>query len=216
MSCSGEIVDRDDQLIQIKNNRETPITNIVFMGMGEPFLNYQEVIKSANIIHDPNGMNLGRKKITISTSGILPKIKKFISDQEPYKLALSLNATTDDVRDRIIPINKKWNIQMLLNEIKKIPINKKNMVMLEYVLLENINDSIEDAERLSSIANKLHCKVNVIPFNEIGNQYKRPSEDTINKFLRVLYANQKNYQTLVRWSKGIDIDAACGQLSTKN
>ncbi len=212
LSC-GEIL---DQIVQIKKYRKEAITNIVYMGMGEPFLNYNEVIKSADIIHDPHGMNLGRKKITISTSGIVPKIKQFISECQPYKLAISLNATTDDVRTKIIPINKKWDIKMILNEIKKMPTNNKNMIMLEYVLLNGVNDTIEDATRLSNIANDLHCKVNVIPFNEIGNEYKRPDEDTINQFLKVLYQNQKNYQTLVRWSKGVDIDAACGQLSTKN
>ena len=208
---SGEIL---DQVIEINKIREKAITNIVYMGMGEPFLNYNEVMKSADIIHDHNGMNLGRGRITISTSGILPKIKKFIDEKRGYKLAISLNATDDDTRTKIIPINKKWNIQMLMDALEKYPVDKKNMVMLEYVLLKGINDSKKDAEKLASYANHLRCKVNVIPFNDIGNEYKRPDEDVINEFIGVLHKNQKHYQTLVRWSKGVDIDAACGQLST--
>jgi 23S rRNA (adenine2503-C2)-methyltransferase len=208
---SGEIL---DQAIEISKLRDRAITNIVYMGMGEPFLNYNEVMKSADIIHDHNGMNLGRNRITISTSGILPKIKQFIDEKRGYKLAISLNATDDGTRTKIIPINKKWNIQMLMDELEKYPADKKNMVMLEYVLLKGINDSIKDAEKLASYANRLKCKVNVIPFNDIGNEYKRPDEDVINRFIDILHKNQKHYQTLVRWSQGLDIDAACGQLST--
>ena len=116
---SGEIL---DQVIEINKLREKAITNIVYMGMGEPFLNYNEVMKSADIIHDHNGMNLGRGRITISTSGILPKIKKFIDEERGYKLAISLNATDDDTRTKIIPINKKWNIQMLMDALEKYPV----------------------------------------------------------------------------------------------
>lgn len=186
------------------------------MGMGEPFLNYNEVIKSAGILHDPHGMNLGRNRITISTSGILPKIKQFIEEKQPYKLAISLNAADDETRTRIMPINKKWNIEMLMHELEKYPVDKKNKIMLEYVLLKGVNDTKSDAEILASYGNKLRCKINVIPFNDIGNKFARPDDATINRFIETLYENQIHYQTLVRWSKGNDIDAACGQLSAKN
>jgi len=212
LSC-GEII---DQIIEITKIREKPITNVVYMGMGEPFLNYREVIKSADILHDPHGMNLGRNRITISTSGILPKIKQYIGESQPYKLAISLNATNDATRTDIIPINKKWSIDMIMKELEKYPSDKKNMIMLEYVLLRGVNDGISDAETLASYANKLRCKVNIIPFNDIGNNFSRPDDQTINRFIEVLYENQKHYQTLVRWSKGVDIDAACGQLSTNH
>jgi len=210
LTC-GEII---DQIIQVTKLREKPITNIVYMGMGEPFLNYNEVIKSAEILHNHNGMNLGKNRITISTSGIIPKIKQFINEKHGYKLAISLNATDDKTRTQIIPINKKWNIKMLIDELEKYPVDKKNMIMLEYVLLKGINDSKKDAEKLSYYGNHLKCKVNIIPFNDIGNQYKRPDDKVIKQFIDILHKNQKYYQTLVRWSKGIDIDAACGQLST--
>ena len=211
LTC-GEII---DQIIHISNLRDEAITNIVYMGMGEPFLNYNEVMKSADILHDHNGMNLGRNRITISTSGILPKIKQFIDEKRGYKLAISLNATDDKTRTKIIPINKKWNINMIIDELEKYPTDKKNMIMLEYVLLKGINDSKKDAEKLSYYGNLLKCKINVIPFNDIGNEYKRPNAEIINQFIEILHKNQKHYQTLIRWSKGIDIDAACGQLSTK-
>ena len=105
---------------------------------------------------------------------------------------------------------------MIVKELDKYPADKKNMIMLEYVLLKGVNDSINDAEILASYANRLRCKVNVIPFNDIGNEFSRPDDQTINRFIDVLHKNQKHYQTLVRWSKGVDIDAACGQLSTKH
>ena len=211
LSC-GEII---DQIIEITQLRDEPITNIVYMGMGEPFLNYNEVMKSAEILHNHDGMNLGKNRITISTSGILPKIKKYIDEKQPYKLAISLNAIDNATRDQIIPINKKWNIEMIIKELERYPSDKKNMIMLEYVLLKDINDSITDAEKLSLYGNQLRCKINVIPFNNIDNEFSRPNEETINRFISTLHANQKYYQTLVRWSKGIDIDAACGQLSTR-
>ena len=211
LSC-GEII---DQIIEIKALRNEPIMNIVYMGMGEPFLNYNQVIKSAAILHSHDGMNLGKNRITISTSGILPKIKQYINEKQPYKLAISLNAVDNKTREKIMPITTKWNIEMLMDELERYPSDKKNMIMLEYVLLQNINDSKEDAQKLANYGNRLKCKVNVIPFNEIGNTFSRPKEHIINDFISILHKNQKHYQTLVRWSKGTDIDAACGQLSTE-
>ena len=161
-------------------------------------------------------MNLGRNRITISTSGILPNIKQFIEEKQPYKLAISLNAADNETRTSIMPINKKWNIEMLMHELEKYPVDKKNKIMLEYVLLKGVNDTKSDAEILASYGNKLRCKINVIPFNDIGNKFARPDDATINRFIETLYENQIHYQTLVRWSKGNDIDAACGQLSAKN
>ncbi len=160
-------------------------------------------------------MNLGKNRITISTSGILSKIKQYIDENQPYKLAISLNAVDNKTRESIMPITKKWNIEMLMEELDRYPSDKKNMIMLEYVLLKDINDSREDAQKLATYGNRLKCKINVIPFNDIGNKFSRPEEHIINDFISTLYENQKHYQTLVRWSKGTDIDAACGQLSTE-
>ena len=210
LNC-GEII---QQLIIIKQNRNIPITNIVFMGMGEPFLNYSNVIKSCKILNDPNGFNLSSKRITISTSGILPKIKQFIDEKHKYKLAISLNASNNKTRDKLIPINKKWPIESILNSIDKYSYKKYRPIMFEYILIDNINDSIENAIELSNLLKNINCKINIIPYNETDNDYKRSNK--IEAFVKQLNNNNYNYRVLVRWSKGQDIDAACGQLATKN
>tara|TARA_Y100001970_G_scaffold242289_1_gene306573 strand:+ start:24418 stop:25443 length:1026 start_codon:yes stop_codon:yes gene_type:complete len=210
LNC-GEII---QQLIIIKQNRNIPITNIVFMGMGEPFLNYSNVIKSCKILNDPNGFNLSSKRITISTSGILPKIKQFIDEKHKYKLAISLNASNNKTRDKLIPINKKWPIESILNSIDKYSYKKYRPIMFEYILIDNINDSIENAIELSNLLKNINCKINIIPYNETDNDYKRSNK--IEAFVKQLNNNNYNYRVLVRWSKGQGIDAACGQLATKN
>ncbi len=209
----GEII---DQLIIVKNNIKTPVTNIVFMGMGEPFLNYTNVIKACHILSNHNGFNLGTKRITISTSGILPKIDLYIKEKHKYKLALSLNASNDDTRNKIMPINKKWDIDKLIHSIKKYSYFESRPIMIEYVLLKGINDSKADAKRLAKILSGIKCKVNLIPFNEIFEEYNRPEDKIINIFSDTLNKYNKNLRILIRWSKGEDINAACGQLATKN
>ena len=208
----GEIV---DQLIYVRNDVDAPITNVVFMGMGEPFLNYDRVIKSADIFHNPRGFNLGKHRITISTAGILPKIKQFIDQEQNYKLAISLNASNNSTRDKIMPINKKWNIQKIIEEGKRFSLIKRRLVMFEYVLLKGINDSVENAIELANLLSGVNCKLNIIPYNESDGIYKRPSEETLNNFLKILHEKQNGYRILVRWSKGQDIEAGCGQLIYK-
>lgn len=208
----GEIV---DQLIYVRNDVDVPITNVVFMGMGEPFLNYDRVIKSADIFHNPRGFNLGKHRITISTAGILPKIKQFIDEEQKYKLAISLNASNNSTRDKIMPINKKWNIQKIIKEGKRFSLIKRRLVMFEYVLLKGINDSVENAIELANLLSGVNCKLNIIPYNESDGIYKRPSEETLNNFLKILHEKQNGYRILVRWSKGQDIEAGCGQLIYK-
>ena len=208
---TGEIL---DQLIYIKKNISQPITNIVFMGMGEPFLNYKNVIKSADIMNDSLGLNFGSNRITISTAGILPKINQFINDKIKYNLAISLNASNDKVRNAIMPINKKWPIADLINVSKSFNKNKRNRMTFEYVLIDSINDSVNDALQLCDLLKNTYCKLNIIPFNYIGNQYKRPSSNRIEQFINTIHKNHKGFTILVRWSKGTDINAGCGQLST--
>ena len=212
---SGEII---DQVIEITKLRDEPITNIVYMGMGEPFLNYEPVMKSADILHDHNGMNLGKNRITISTSGILPKIKQFIKEGRGYKLAISLNAPNNLVRDAIMPINKKWPIEDLISINQAYSTqNKRKKITFEYVIMDGINSSPDDAMELSKILKSAKCKINIIPYNETGGQYKRPSIDTINTFVDILSSqNNDNFQIMVRWSNGLDIDAGCGQLAISN
>tara|TARA_Y100000994_G_scaffold245911_1_gene248286 strand:- start:253 stop:1278 length:1026 start_codon:yes stop_codon:yes gene_type:complete len=207
----GEIL---EQLIIISNERAKSITNIVFMGMGEPFLNYKNVIKSCEIMNDSKGFNLSSKKITISTSGILTKIKQFISEKHKYKLAISLNASNNNDRTKLIPINKKWPIEEILSTLKQYKFKKYRPIMFEYVLIEGVNDSEENAIELSQLLKNFNCKINIIPYNETKENYKRSSR--IDKFVSQLNKINSNYQVLIRWSKGQDIDAACGQLATLN
>ena len=208
---TGEII---DQLNYIREKVEITITNIVFMGMGEPFLNYERVLKAADIFHDPKGFGLGAHRITISTAGILPKIKTFYEEDRKYKLAISLNASNDETRSKIMPINNKWPISELI-AIGRKHAHRNRKVMFEYVLLAGVNDSTDNAYELSSLLRGVDCKLNIIPYNETDGKYRRPDNDAMESFLEVLSAQQKGYRVMVRWSKGQDIDAGCGQLAVK-
>ena len=210
---AGEII---DQAIAIRNIVKEPITNVVFMGMGEPFLNYERVINAADILHDHNGFGLGAKRITISTSGIVPMIDRFVKEKHKYKLAISLNATDDNTRKKIMPINRRWPINDLIKSASRFAARKNHNVMFEYVLLKGINDTNQDAIRLAKLIRGIDCKVNIIPYNETDGKYKRPNDEKIEKFLEVLNKHRSGFRILVRWSKGQDIDAACGQLAVKN
>ena len=209
---TGEII---EQLLIVKKNINKKITNIVFMGMGEPFLNYKNVIKSCEIFTNPKAFNLGTKRITISTAGILSKIKTYIKEEHKYKLAISLNASNNKVRSEIMPINNKWSIQDIIVAIQKYKFNKHRVIMFEYVLLDGLNDNKEDALELSSLLKNIPCKINLIPFNSIYGKFKRPTNERINNFSKILHENRGEYRVFIRWSKGEDIDAACGQLATK-
>ena len=207
---TGEIV---DQLIYVRENTDQPITNVVFMGMGEPFHNYDNVLNASDIFHSPKGFNLASTRITISTAGLLPQINKFIKEKRRYKLAISLNASNDKVRTEIMPINKKWSINDLIKSGKEYSNQKKRLIMFEYVLLKGINDSEEDALELAQLLQGIPCKINLIPYNEIEGKYQRPDETTITKFSEILHNYRDEYRVLVRWSKGQDIAAGCGQLA---
>jgi len=207
---TGEIV---DQLIYVRENTDQPITNVVFMGMGEPFHNYDNVLNASDIFHSPKGFNLASTRITISTAGLLPQINKYIKEKRRYKLAISLNASNDKVRTKIMPINKKWSINDLIKSGKEYSNQKKRLIMFEYVLLKGINDSEEDALELARLLQGIPCKINLIPYNEIEGKYQRPDEATITKFSEILHNYRDEYRVLVRWSKGQDIAAGCGQLA---
>ena len=209
---TGEIV---DQLIFVRANNKQPITNVVFMGMGEPLYNYDNVIRAADIFHSPRGFNLAATRITISTVGILPKIQQFIFEKQRYKLAISLNAVDDALRTKLMPVNKKWPISDLIAAGKKYSNLKKRRVMFEYVLLKGINDSIDDAHKLAHLLKGIPCKLNIIPYNETGSSYQRPNEKTIRMFSEILYNLRDEYRVFIRWSKGQDINAGCGQLAGK-
>lgn len=207
---AGEITDQLRQVVAVSSR---PVTNIVFMGMGEPFHNYSEALKAADIMHDELGYGIGARRITLSTSGLVPQIRQFADENRRYKLAVSLNATTDEQRNVLMPVNKKWNISSLIEACKYYTEKTHNMLTFEYVLMAGINDTTTDARRLIQIARQVFCKVNVIPYNDIHGTYRRPADAKIEAFLHEL--SRGEFPLTVRWSRGEDIDAACGQLATQ-
>ncbi len=203
----GEIV---AQYLLLLKESEKPITNAVFMGMGEPFLNYDNVMKAADLLNNPAGINLGARHIIISTAGIIPQIRQFADGKQRYKLAISLNCTTQEQRLETMPIAKKYPIDELLESVEYYYNATRDLVTFEYVLLSDINDSVLDAERLIDLISNLPCKLNVIPYNEIGGKLNRPSDEKIQDFLGNFL--DVPFTVTTRWSKGADINAGCGQL----
>lgn len=190
------------------------VTNIVFMGMGEPLHNFDNVMRAARILMNQRGADLSRRRITISTAGLVPAIAKFGQQETRANLALSLNATTDEVRDEIMPINRKWKLATLLEAIRAFPLERRRRVTFEYVLLAGVNDSNADADRLPRLLRGIPSKVNIIPWNEhAAAPYKRPSDARVTEFVDRVRA--QNLAVFVRRSRGDDIDAACGQLAAK-
>lgn len=204
---AGEIV---GQYLLLLNDTSETITNVVFMGMGEPFLNYDNVLKAANLLNDANGINIGAKHITISTAGVLPGIKKFIEEKQRYKLAISLNSSNQEQRTQIMPIAKKYKLDKLIDAAHSYYNSTRNFITFEYVLMSGINDSREDANNIIKLINDLPCKLNVIPYNEIGSKINRPTGDRIKEFLNSF--DNVPFTVTTRWSKGSDINAGCGQL----
>ena len=203
----GEIV---VQYLLLLKESEKPITNVVFMGRGEPFLNYDNVIKAADLLNHPNGINLGAQHITISTAGIIPQIQQFAVEKQRYKLAISLNGSTQEQRLKTMPIAKKYPIDKLIESVKDYYNARRKLVTFEYVLLAGINDSELDAKRLINLIGNLPCKLNIIPYNEIGGKFNRPNDEKIQEFLGNLL--NAPFTVTTRWSKGADINAGCGQL----
>jgi len=189
---------------------EARIHNLVYMGMGEPLDNYDEVVSSIRILLDDKGQNFSSRRITVSTSGVVPKLETFGHDV-PVNLAVSLNASHDEQRTRLIPINKVWDIDALLGALRRYPLQERRRITMEYVLLDGVNDTEEDARRLTKLLRGLRCKVNLIPFNPWpGAPYGRPTLERVEAFGRIV--RDAGYSTTVRYSKGEDIGAACGQL----
>lgn len=189
------------------------VTNIVLMGMGEPLLNYDNVIKFLNILIDPSGMAYGARKVTVSTAGVAPALEKLGYDTAA-NLAVSLNATTDDVRNKVMPINKKYPLKELFAALRRYPLKPRRRITFEYVLLKGVNDSIEDARRLCKLLEDVPSKINLIAFNPFpGAAFKRPERADVLKFQKVLL--DAGYTAVIRESRGSDILAACGQLKAR-
>ena len=191
------------------------ITNIVFMGMGEPLLNYEEVKKACSILMDNKGLDFSRRRITLSTAGIVPKIKT-AHEEIGCMIAVSLHATENKTRDILVPINKKWNLEQLLGSLRDdIKLRNSERVTFEYVMLEGINDTKEDAQRLVRLLQGLPSKINLIPFNNwTGSQYKRSSLDRIEAFRDIIIKSR--LPSPIRKPRGEDIMAACGQLKSNS
>ena len=185
--------------------------NIVFMGMGEPLANLGAVAESIRILHDARGLNMGARRITVSTSGLVPQIRELARMDLQLGLALSLHATTDELRDELVPINKRWPIAEVLDAVKEYGRTVGRRVTLEYTLLAGVNDGLEDADRLGAIARELPSKVNLIPYNPVpGLPWKRPSPEAVDAFAQRLFPRAP--AVTVRQTLGGEIWAACGQL----
>jgi 23S rRNA (adenine2503-C2)-methyltransferase len=189
------------------------ISNIVLMGMGEPLYNFENVRDAMNIVMDGEGIALGRRRITLSTSGVVPEIAR-TATEIGCQLAISFHATTDEVRDVLVPINKRWNIATLLEALKAYPgLSNSERITFEYVMLDGVNDTKEDAHRLVKLLEGIPAKVNLIPFNEWpGAPYKRSSGNRIHTFADIIY--KAGYASPIRTPRGEDIMAACGQLKS--
>lgn len=208
---SHEII---DQIIAVSRliEPERKITNIVLMGMGEPLANFDEVVDALWRITELMGFT--KRRITLSTAGIVPKILELPQKAPPVNLAISLNATTDAVRNYLMPINKKYPIKVLLDTCRKFPLPPRGRITFEYVMIEGINDTPEDAKRLLKLLRRIPSKVNLIPFNPHEDiEFKRPSDKRVLDFQRILLKG--NLTAFIRKSKGQDILAACGQLKAK-
>ncbi len=202
-------------LANFSDKKNSPITNVVFMGMGEPLLNFIPVIESAKLMKEQLAYGLSRKRITISTSGITPQIDQ-LCDEVDVSLAISLHAPTDQLRDEIVPINKKYPISELINSCKKYLLNYdgKRSINIEYVLIDGVNDSEELAIKLAKLLSNISCKINLIPFNPFdGSNYRRSKQNKIEEFKKILM--NKGFITTLRVTRGDQIDGACGQLVGK-
>lgn len=189
------------------------LSNIVLMGMGEPLYNFENVRDAMKIAMDPEGISLSRRRITLSTSGVVPEIAR-TAEEIGCLLAVSFHATTDEVRDRLVPINKRWNIAELLDALREYPkVSNSERITFEYVMLDGVNDSDEDARRLIKLIKGIPAKINLIPFNEWpGAPYKRSSWNRIRAFADIIY--KAGYASPIRTPRGEDIMAACGQLKS--
>lgn len=199
---------------QAKENYGKPLTNIVYMGMGEPMLNYANVLKSIERITAPDGLNMSYKRITVSTAGIAKMIKKLGNDEVKFNLALSLHAANDEKRHQIMPITEHNNLAVLADALKYYYAKTKNPVTYEYIVFNHFNDEIQDAKELAQFCKHVPCKVNLIEYNPIENaDFLNADGDKIDAFAN--YLRKQGITTNIRRSRGKDIDAACGQLASK-
>ncbi|PZR76561.1 MAG: 23S rRNA (adenine(2503)-C(2))-methyltransferase RlmN [Chthoniobacterales bacterium] len=204
----GEIV---QQLLAVEKESGEKIDNVVFMGMGEPLANFANVVRAIQIINAPWGMEIGARHITVSTSGLAPQIRQLADQPLQSRLAISLHGATDEVRNRIMPVNRKYDLNALLSACDYYASRKKQRIYFEYILIADVNDAEEQAHLLAAHARRLGAKVNLIPYNTVeGLEWSRPSRARQERFLSILH--EHGTVATLRREKGHDIDAACGQL----
>ena len=201
-------------LVAQRENISSRGFNIVLMGMGEPLHNYDNVMKAIRILHDKDGLNMSMSRITLSTAGLLPAIERLAAEPMIPNLAISLTGATNEKRNELMPINRRYPIEQLLDAVRRFPLKHRQRVTFEYVLLGGVTDAPEDALHLVKLLKGLRAKVNLIPFNEAEElSYRRPLDAAIERFQQVLIEN--NISAFVRKNRGNDISAACGQLKKK-
>ncbi|HEX5412495.1 MAG TPA: 23S rRNA (adenine(2503)-C(2))-methyltransferase RlmN [Terriglobia bacterium] len=208
---AGEIVGQVTGVLQAQQvPAQTPV-NLVFMGMGEPLLNLSAVMKAVRIFSDSNGLALALRRMTVSTAGVIPQIRKFAEETARPRLAVSLNASSDEQRTELMPLNRKYPLDELLETCRELPLGPREYVTFEYVLLDGVNDSDEDARRVAALVRGIKCKLNLIPFNSGAELAYRPSPlERVLAFQDVLRNSQ--VPAYIRISRGQDVMAACGQL----
>lgn len=204
------------QVLDVQRELENPgaLTNIVLMGMGEPLANYGNVVSAVNtIVDNHSGLGLSSRRVTLSTAGVVPRLKTLGHDT-PVNIAVSLNATDNETRSRLMPINRKYPIEELIDVCRRYPLRSGRRITFEYILMRGVNDTQADARRLARLLTPVRAKINLIPFNpHPGCDFQPPDAGTLDAFQNILLA--KHFTTIVRYSKGSDISAACGQLRAK-
>lgn len=199
------------QILQIEEDLNIRISHVVLMGIGEPFDNYDNVIKFIDIINEPKGIDIGARHITVSTSGLVDKIEKFANNKKQVNLAISLHAPNNEIRNKLMPINKAYNIEKLIETVKKYIKKTNRRVTFEYIMLDNINDTKKCAQELAHLLKGINCYVNLIPYNETSHiKYKKSNKEKIMTFYDILKKN--NINVTVRKEFGRKVKAACGQL----
>lgn len=192
---------------------ERPVSNVVFMGMGEPLHNFAATTAAVEILLHPLGGGMSRRHLTVSTAGLVPAMKKFV-ERVPAKLAVSLNAADDELRSRLMPVNRRYPLEQLLDTCRGLHLQHNDRLTFEYVLLGGVNDRDEDARRLVKLLAGLSCKVNLIPYNSLeGSAFRRPQQQRVERFQQILL--EKNLSVFVRRSHGAELAAGCGQLVTQ-
>jgi 23S rRNA (adenine2503-C2)-methyltransferase len=207
---AGEIAGQIRVMARLLNLLDTRF-NIVLMGMGEPLHNYEQTMKALRLLADPNGLAVSSRRVTLSTVGVLPALERLATEPYMPNLAVSLHATTDEQRGRLVPVNRKYGLSDLVEACRRFPLKRRSRITFEYVLLAGVNDTLDDARRLVKLLDGVRSKVNLIPLNEApGIPFERPSEERINSFAD--YLARHRLTVSVRKSRGRDIRAACGQL----